>query len=526
MQELVIIGLKTGLSNLIISWKTMRESTLKRRYIFKLFANAVSAIIGAIVLAIAPKALGSVAYGQFIYLQDFFTKVIGFIDMGSSTAFFAKLSARQNRKELIGFYFAFSYIVFITIALFIYAGYFLGFLQDVLPDIPLFYIVLGLFFGFLTWFVQIYTKISDAYAMTVSYEIIRIAHKVVTLLLLVSFVYYLSFNLELYFYFHYISLISFLLLISFAFVKKRIFQDVSDFKFSFLTLAKEFWLYCHPLAIFSVFSLLSGFFQIWLLQKVAGSEQTGFYGLAYGLSSVCFLFTGAMTPLIIREFSKYYEENRLDNMREIFYRYIPMLYSISAFFSVFISMQSKNILLIFTDNGFSNAYPALLLMSYYPIHQTYGQLSGGIFYATSQTKLYRNIGVFSSLLSIVLSFIFIYIFDLGAMGMSINMLITHLIIANIQLYFNSKFLKLNIKYFIFHQIYSVAFFCFFAFFVAYFININNPICDLVFSGFLYIILVTIFTYVFPQVFAVDRYTIKKYFYKAKQYVFKEKINKQ
>ena len=83
----------------------MQESTLKKRYVFKLFANIIGAIIGAIMIAMVPKALGSVAYGQFTYLQDFFTKVIGFMDMGSSTAFFTKLSAKQGRKELISFYF-------------------------------------------------------------------------------------------------------------------------------------------------------------------------------------------------------------------------------------------------------------------------------------------------------------------------------------------------------------------------------------------------------------------------------------
>ena len=504
----------------------MQESTLKKRYVFKLFANIIGAILGAFTMAIVPKALGSVAYGQFTYLQDFFTKVIGFIDMGSSTAFFAKLSARQNRKELIIFYFIFSSAACIVVAFFVYICYFFDLLQYILPDISVYYIVLGLFLGFFTWFVQIYTKISDAYALTVSYEIIRIIHKTVAILILFIFVYCSSFDLEIFFYFHYVSLVSFLFLLSFFFVQKRIFNDIFNFRFSFLGLVIEFWSYCHPLAIFSTISLLSGFCQIWLLQKMAGSEQTGFYGLAYGLSSICFLFTGAMTPLIIREFSKCYEEKRLNNVRKIFYKYIPMLYSVSAFFSVFISMQSENILLVFTDDKFKDAYFALLLMSFYPIHQTYGQLGGGIFFATSQTKLYRNIGIFGSLLGIFLSFVFIYIFSLGAVGMSINMLITQLIIANIQLYFNSKFLKLNIKYFIFHQIYSVVFFGFFAFFVAYFININNPILDLIFSGFLYIILVTMFAYVFPQVFAVDRRTIKRYFYKAKQYVFKEKINKQ
>ena len=162
----------------------MQETTLKKRYIFKLLANFISALIGAILVAIVPKALGPVAYGQFIYLQEFFTKVIGFLDMGSSIAFFTKLSAKQSRKELISFYFLFSLLIFVLLFLFILLGYYFEFLSVFVPDIPIFYIFLGLFFGFFTWFTQVYTKIADAYALTVSYEIIKIFHKIITLFLL------------------------------------------------------------------------------------------------------------------------------------------------------------------------------------------------------------------------------------------------------------------------------------------------------------------------------------------------------
>jgi len=216
-----------------------------------------------------------------------------------------------------------------------------------------------------------------------------------------------------------------------------------------------------------------------------------------------------MTPIITREFSKSYEEKDFENMRKLFYRYIPMLYSIAAFFSVFISIQSENVLAIFTDEKFKDAYLVLVLMAFYPIHQTYGQLSGSIFYAASQTKLYRNIGIFSALLSILFAFTFIYIFELGAVGLALTMLIVQVIGTNIQLYFNSKLLKLNIKYFIFHQMYSILFFTLIAIFVSKAIDIENSIIEFLFSGFLYTILAIIFSYIFPQVFATNRDEIRE-----------------
>ena len=485
----------------------MQEDSLKKRYSIKLFANIISGVIGAIIIATVPKALSPVVYGQFVYLQVFFTKVIGFLDMKSSIAFFTKLSARHTRKELITFYFLYSILVLCVMSLFVYGIHTFGYSSVLLPEIPNEYIFMGLIFGFFTWFTQIFIKISDAYALTVSVELIKIWHKILSLLLLLYFVYFTAFDLVSYFYFHYIALVSFLVILSWLFIKKKIFKNIFNFQFSIFNLTKEFTAYCSPLVVSSILGLIAGLFDIWLLQKIAGSEQTGFYGLSYSLAAMCFLFTSAMTPIITREFSKSYEEKDLDKMRKLFYRYLPMLYSLAAYFAVFISVQSENVLIIFTDEKFKNAYLVLIVMALYPIHQTYGQLSGSMFYATGQTKLIRNIAFFTIPLGIFISFGFIYLLDLGAVGLAYKMIFIQFIGTNIQLYFNAKFLNFKMIYFLLHQLYSVLFFVLLAY-ISSMVSFDSTLASFVISGFIYTILVTIFTYIFPQIFGTNRFEIR------------------
>jgi len=487
----------------------MKETSLKKRYATKLLANIIAGIINAVMVAVVPKALGPVMYGQFVYLQDFFMKAIGFLDMGSSIAFFTKLSARHERKELIGFYFFYAVIVLVLLALFVYFLKLFELNNIFMPNISKNYIWLGLFFGFFTWMTQIFIKISDAYALTVSVELLKIIHKILSLFLLLYIVYFTSFDLEQYFYFHYISLFSFLILLSYLFIKKDIFHHIFHFSSSLATLIKEFYVYCHPLFTYSIIGLLAGFFDIWLLQKIAGSQQTGFYGLAYSLAAMCFLFTSAMTPIITREFSKSYEQKDLEQMRKLFYRYIPMLYSIAAYFAVFVAIQSENVLMIFADEKFKDAYYVLMIMALYPIHQTYGQLSGSIFYATGQTKKMRNIALFIQPLGMLFSFFLIYIFDLGAMGLAMKMLFLQFIGVSIQLYFNAKFLKLNIYYFFKHQFLALLFFFILAY-TASLISMKTPLYSFLLSGVIYTIFVIIFVYMFPQIFAVSKDELQKY----------------
>jgi len=491
----------------------MREDSLKKRYSIKLFASIISGIIGAILIAIVPKALGPIAYGQFVYLQDFFMKIIGFLDMGSSIAFFTKLSARATRKELITFYFIYAFLILLIISTFIGIVKYFDYTNYILPDIPIEYVFIGLFFGFFTWFTQIFIKISDAYALTVSVELIKIGHKIVSLFLLLYFIYFTAFNLEIYFYFHYIALFSFLFVLTLLFIKKDIFSDIFNFQFSIIRLTKEFIEYCQPLVLYSIAGVIVGLLDIWLLQKYAGSEQTGFYGLAYSLAAMCFIFTSSMTPIITREFSKSYEQKDIRNMRKLFFRYIPMLYSLAAYFGVFISMQSETVLAIFTDDKFQDAYLVLAIMAFYPVHQTYGQLSGSIFYATGQTKLYRNIGLISMLMGIILSFLFIYLFDMGAVGLAWKMILGQVIGVNIQLYYNAKFLRFNMMRFISHQIYSILFFVVLAYISTHIFSCVSNVLYFLISGILYTIFVIIWVCIFPQIFATNRNEIKNMFNK-------------
>ncbi len=494
------------------------NQSLKSRYLIKLLSTIISGLINAVIIAIVPQALGAVAYGKFVYLQDFFIKAVGFLDMGSSIAFFTKLSADNRRRELILFYFSYLAFILILLILFIYILDITDYIYLLIPNISTKYIYFGLLFATFTWISQIFIKISDAFALTISVEIIKILHKIASLGLILYFIHIIGLSLDKYFYFHYISLISFLIILSWLFWKKDIFKNLklSTLHSQFLNLLKEFIEYCHPLVLYSIVLSLVGIFDIWLLQSVAGSKEMGFYGVAYSLSAMAFLFSSAMTPIITREYSKFYGDGDIKSIRKLFLKYIPMLYSISAFFSIFISLHSQTILDIFiSSNEFKEAYLVLVIMFFYPIHQTYGQLSGGLFYATGETKLLRNISLFIAPFSILVSIILIFFLKLGAIGLALKMVIVQFIGVNIQLYFNTKFLNLDFKYFLKHQLISILFFTAIGF-------LSYGVSNFILSGTIYTLWVIIFSYIFPQIFATSREEIETIFLRLKNAI-KRKI---
>lgn len=487
------------------------EDSLKKRYALKLVSNIVNGLINIILVAIVPKALGPVAFGQFNYLQQFFSQLISFLDAGTSMAFFTKLSARTDRKELLIFYALFSLLILFSILFISYFILLFGYSNAILPDIPSEYLYFGVWFGFLTWLTQVYIKISDAFALSVSVEMVKVFHKIISMLLLICMVYSMVFDLSTYFYFNYVALVSFLLIVSMLFIKKNIFTySLLTLTLDYQTIIKEFIHFCSPLVIFNIIGISAGLFDIWLLQTLGGSTQSGFYGLAYSIAAMCFLFTSAMTPIITREFAKSYEHQDIGNIKRLFYRYIPMLYSVSAYFAVFIAFQSEKLIEIFTDEKFKEAYVVLMVMAFYPIHQTYGQLSGSLFFAINKTNLYKNIGLLSSLIGFVLTLFFLYALKLEALGLAWKMVISQIIGVNIQLYFNCKFLNISMGYFIKHQFYAMLFFIICAFLSQnLFFKVDSIVGEFFILGFVYTLLVTIGGLIFPKIFAVTLSEIKQ-----------------
>ena len=222
-----------------------------------------------------------------------------------------------------------------------------------------------------------------------------------------------------------------------------------------------------------------------------------------------------MTQIIIREFSKEYAVKNYERLRFLIVRYVPMLYSIATFFSVFVSFHSDAILAIFINNDFKDAWLALSLMAFYPLHQTYGQIIGGYCHATLQTKLNRNIALFFMPIGSIISVIVIYFLNLGATGLVIKMVLLQAISTNVMLFFVAKDLNIKILFFIKHQIYSLLFFVLFGILSAYVDIFDSIAINFIACGIFYICLCIIGAFVFPQVFALQTQDIRNYVLRIK-----------
>jgi O-antigen/teichoic acid export membrane protein len=493
----------------------MQNDSLKKRYLSKLIANVISLLLNVIIQAIIPRGLGPRNYGNFQFLTNFFQQVIGFLDMGTSIGFFTKLSKRSLESSLVIFYVYFSGAISTIVFILVLIAQITHIDKKLWPDQNLQFVYLAALWSILTWFNQIIQAIADACGETVNAEIIRIAQRFFALFLILVLFFSDQLSLTHFFGYHFIILLFSIFGIYWVLGKNGIeFFRTWTLKKSQITIyIREFYKYSHPLFFFACISLIIGILDRWFLQQFSGSIEQGFYGLSYQIGAVCFLFSSAMTPLITREFSRSFEQKNIDEMARLFRRYIPMLFSITAYIACFVAVHAEHVTVLFGGQEFKLGTYAVMIMAFYPIHQTYGQLSSAIFFATDNTKLYRNIGSLFMLLGLPITLVLIapstiYGLNLGATGLAAKMVLIQLLSVNVQLYFNAKFLKLPfIKYFL-HQFGVIGIFVSIAYISELGVTSINKGSSIFFrfmtGGFLYTILVVCTVAFLPAIFGLRR----------------------
>ncbi|MGV7224660.1 MAG: lipopolysaccharide biosynthesis protein [Nitrospinales bacterium] len=437
----------------------MTTASLNKRYAAKLSTNFVGLAINLVTYAVIPRGLGPKAYGDFSFLTNFFTNLMPLLSLSTSLGFYTKLSQRQHEFAIVSFYFQFTGLAFTTLMIFVAGSKMVGLADIFWVDQRMIYVYMAALWVMLTWSSQLLTQVADAYGLTVTMETARIGQKCIGLVIILALYFLGHLDLTNFFLYHYgILIILIILLIQISGRKTHLFfENWRLKKKQVLGYIVEFYRYSHPLFVFSLIGLIAAILDRWLLQQFGGSIQQGFFSLSYQIGAVCFLFTSAMTSLLMREFSISYGNNDIKEMAKLFRRYVPLLYSIASYFGCFICVQAAKITYIFGGSKFIEASIPVAIMALYPIHQTYGQLSSSVFFATGQTKVYRNINLFLVPISLVVTYFMLAPVDkmglnAGATGLAIKFVILQFVGVNIQLFYNARFLRIRYIKYVSHQI--------------------------------------------------------------------------
>lgn len=490
------------------------DDSLSKRFSLKFITNVFSVLISSCISIFIPRYLGPSLYGNFMFLNDHFRKILGFLSLGTTMGFITKISQRRNEIALLRYYIIFLVLIFGISSLGLFLIYVVDLADHIYLDISTNFVVLSFIYSFLLFLVEIFRQINDAYGLTVVSEKYFLIYRIMGLLGLAVFAYYETLDILVYFVI-FICTSLFLLFVWFILLRESGVRPFDRMYVIDKIIAKkytmELYLYSHPLFVKGIVVLVVGLGERWLLQYYGGAEQQGFYSFSFAIASIIILFTTSLTPIFTTDISIAWRNNDLARMREMFSSLIHPLVFITAFLSFFVGSNGMELMELLGGVRYKGAGVSLMILSFYPIHQTYGQVCGALLYASGKTNIVRNVSIPLQLVGFVLLVGLIAPrelggLNLGSIGLAYKMIILQIIVVNIFLWYCTKLLSLSFlkhlgkQFLIVIILFLISFGC-----KLFFRDITSVLFfNLLINGVCYLVATIIFIFLYPAIINLKR----------------------
>jgi len=429
-----------------------------------LLTRVVGLFVSVVTATIVPRSLGRIHYGSFQFLFNAFTQIKNLFDLSASNAFFTYCSKNQKSGLVLLLFGGWEILHAVLLFALIGGAVFLRLHTRLWPDqqVYLLYLMAGVVL--LSTYQARLMSFADTKALTVSAQIIKALSSL--LLGSVVVIYFVMDRLSLNVFIAINCGVLFFGILLLALYLWRCRQRfyASDFSLENFTKIRSYAItYCSPMVVYGGVGFVADYFKPWFLQVINGSGAQGEYALSRNWSQIVLLFTAAMVPIFWREVSHAFGQDDMARVKRLFGKFMRLLLLLTCYFSAFICCQSEFLINRIAGDDFSGAAIPFMLMAFYPLTQTCGQLSGVMFFASEQTRLYRNLGICTILAGMVCTYFLLAPqhflipgLGLGATGLALQMVGFGAISVNVRIYFNCRQLKISPLPFYMHQLYVLG----------------------------------------------------------------------
>ncbi len=477
-------------------------------------------MIGLVSQTIIPQSLGPHNYGIFTFLHNVFTSSVRVVEMGVGSYFHIKIGKEPYNRHLIGFYSLLVGFVFCLALAFLFFIWVLGDRWSYFASYPLLVVGCVLFMCAFHWVSENLIKISDARALTVRVEGYRFLHRLFWLIGII-FIWWMDFFSLISFTFWQMAM-GFILVLWLVFSLQEKGQPFLKIdRTENLFFLKDCYKVISPLLIYSLLSVGMVPLESAILVHFTSYSEQGYFGLAAYMSSIAFLFTNSMVPLLMREFSQAVVAKNYDVILRLLHRSLRVFYFISMGTASFLVFHTDHLIDLFGGERFENAIGPLSLLLFYPAHQSYSQITNTLLFSQEKIKLYTTVGYLNLALNGLLTYFFLFPqsyggLNLGAFGQSLKYLLIQVVTTNLGLYFCLEGRKKVFLSYIRHQILVPLLLLPLGFICRYGWNLGfHPYVNMAISGGFYALVFVLFFLFFPSIAGLDRPMIESMIFKIK-----------
>lgn len=516
----------------------MAIPSLKKRYFYKVAANIVGFAVSFANASIIPRGLGPANYGDYNYILNIFRKAFECIDFRSSLWFFTELSKRAKDTFIISFYIRVTIVQFTALLIFALTCIYTPLSKTLFQNQGNLLILSIFTIASLIWIASICGRMFDAYAKTIYLERTNLISKSIGLVALLTLFFIGYVNIWTFIIYNILLNVGVLIALVVPCLRSSRLGDIIHLdREKVKSLTSSCIQYTSPLFVYVLITFIGDIFDRWILQRYGGSVEQGYFSLAYNLNNIFLVFIAALVPLLMREFSIEFQSKNTERMRYLFRRYIPLMYSVAAFFCVFCSLHSQTIAEILGGKSYSKGSLSLQIMFFYPIAQVYSNLSGSIVYATGKTRILRNVGIFTVIAGTFCTYIAVaphakFGLDLGATGLAIKLVAFEFIGNNLIFLAVAHLIGLNFWRYFLHQAGIVGILLFIGTSVNYLLksvfsfSSASSLPLFFISGVLYTLIIGTAVFFFPNIFGLMKEDINKIALKIMKSRFLDNLSKK
>ncbi len=423
---------------------------IRTRYAFTFISQSIQLLLSFVTAGIVPKVLGPSDFGNYSFILNTASTFRGLTDLGSKISFFTLSSKSEKTGSLTKLYSTLLILqLFIGIAV-VGLSHVFGVQEWIWPHLS---VRLIFWVTVLEWVIGIsltLKQLGDSKGLTIRSQSISLAAAFLTALGLVCLYATHLLNLK-----TYVGLLYATSLLSTAGLAVYLLRMHGErtWKGPLFPLSQftPYWsTYAKPLALYAIYGTAFTYLDSYLIQLLYGSKEQGFLAVATRFSSFVLIFTSSALSIYWREITHHIGAHNVATASYIYLRFNRLLFFLTTMLSFWLFFNAQTIIRVFAGEAYLKAVPVLQIMAFYPLQQTFGQLSSLVFFAAERNTQYRMLNVALSVPSLLLTYFLLAPADsripgleLGALGIAIKMTLYGLLSVQVYVYLNARYLKFS-----------------------------------------------------------------------------------
>lgn len=424
----------------------MKQDSFANRYIIKLGSSVIIAVLNMVIQVMLPRAISTAEFGYYGYNMNVFTSLVVLANLSTSNALVAKFSKRNDDIGLVRFYLKLYGVMALILNIGILVLFPIPAIHDAFGGQTFLVVLLAMDTYIVNKLMTDVVSMYDASAISRFPALMQVVIKIaLSVVIVVGFATKLL-NLSIFYVFMgaiTLAVVIILLRALFADNHRRyeMQQDLGTKVY-----VKEYYEYCKPLVLATVFSQGVIILMNYTLLHYAGSTETAMFTAAWQLNTLVGYVFSPYAELMKREFAVIADDAVM--LRNRFHQSVKLMLWITSYFAIFIGVFAKWILPIVFGQQYGDAAKATLLVMFYTIYQAIGQVTGAFLLATERTKVQAVFTVIGQVLTLGLVFLLqvpnlIFPSGLGASGMAWNYLVCNFIMDILILSYIAHALKIS-----------------------------------------------------------------------------------